>query len=670
MAYELVGKKKLPEQDAEKTLLLIGRWDRAAGAHAKWAEPAKRAVDAVEGRQWDQDALKKLVSESRPALTVNQVNRLVRLVMGYFANNRTDISYLPGHDGSGDDSTAETITAIVKTMGELSQMPFLDTEVFMDGMMTGRGWFDTRLCFESNDLGELETNATDPFALYVDPDAQNYDVNKGCGFMVENRMACLDEIEYLYGKEARLNVEPFANGRTPLFNYAAYHQGEEISPIRRFGNSQNSESEWWDTIYAQLGNFYDPLRKSLRIMDFQHQMRSEGMVFVDLETGDTAEIPQDWQPEKIKKVLWWAEQNQQPLTVDQRTVSKIMWTTIIGDLIVYDRRSPYKTYTYTGYFPYFRRGITRGMVEDLLDPQMEINKRRSARIDTQMRVAHSGWKYHTSALTPEQKMNLKLFGSEPGFNLEWQGDPAMEPKKIEASAPAVGLRELEDKANEDLREVSGINEATLGEITAGQSGRALEARQRQSVIGIQYYFTNFSRTKELLGRKDLEVIQQHYTEQRVLRAIGTDKRAGPPMLINQRVMDDTASAMKIVNNVTLGKYRVAIDETPLASSFMAAQFEEMLALLQKLGPIGQHLAMTRPDLIIRASSLPHKAEWEQALMAAANAMPPPAAPPGPGAGPPSPAGPPPGGAGRPPPTPVPPPAGGAGAPLPPATSYR
>jgi len=658
MQYGPLAPKKLPEQDVELLLLLLDRWQRAAGAHAKWAEPAKKCVDAVEGRQWDQGAIAKLRDLGRPALTINKINRLVRLVLGLFMNNQVDLRYLPGYDGSGLDTTAEALTAVAKQISEANQLPYIDTEVFLDGIVTGRGFFNHRLNFENNDFGELGIGAQDPFATYLDPDAEGYDLNgslntNGCGYVCTARMGCLDEIEHFYGKTARQSVEPFAYGRTPTTQYYVQGPAEEISPIRRFGQAEDSQSEWWDTVYSQLGSFYDPLRKSLRIMDFQHTMYRNALHFVDLETGDREEIPEGWPQEKIQKVMWWAQANGHHLALDKRMTKKIKWTTIVGDLIVYNKWSPYKTYSITGFFPYFRRGMTRGMVEDLLDPNMEINKRRSARVDIISRSSHSGWKFHAKSLEPDQEQNLKIHGSEAGFNLKWTGEQWMKPEKIETSAPPRGLQELEADGANDLTEVSGVNESALGQIDIGQSGRAIEARQRQAMVAVQMYFTNFSRSKELQGRKVLECIQNHYTEKRLFRVLGADGKVGEPIFINNREMDPTTNVSRIINDVSVGRYRIAVDESPLAATFASAQFEEMLALLQKLGPIGQALAGLRPDLIIDLSSLPRKEEWKSALLQAVAAQPVPGQPnPGGGAppsGPPGAAVPPPNGSPQPPP---------------------
>jgi hypothetical protein len=106
--------------------------------------------------------------------------------------------------------------------------------------------------------------------------------------------------------------------------------------------------------------------------------------------------------------------------------------------------------------------------------------------------------YHETALDPVQEANLKKFGSVPGVTIEWKGEH--EPKQIAAAAtPPIAHERLEHDSDEDVRHISGINESMLGDDGKVQSGRAIEARQRQAVISVQMYMDNFKRSKHLLG---------------------------------------------------------------------------------------------------------------------------------------------------------------------------
>jgi hypothetical protein len=139
--------------------------------------------------------------------------------------------------------------------------------------------------------------------------------------------------------------------------------------------------------------------------------------------------------------------------------------------------------------------------------------------------------------------------------------------------------------------IAGINEAAMGQLDqTAISGRALLARQRQAVIGKEGFMANFHRSKELCGRKLMELVQGHYTEERIIRVRGA---GNDPVqkIINQR------TAAGIVNDVTLGSYSLAIDETPLSKTFLEAQFEELMRMKETGMPIPDEFIIENSNLI-------------------------------------------------------------------------
>lgn len=608
--------KQLPVQPSQELVLLTAeRFQRAQAGMSDWATQAKKCVDFFEGKQWSEDAIRKLEAEGRPALTFNKIGPLVRLILGYHRNNRTDVKYRPAYDGSGSSLVAEAASKIVKQISEECDREYVDTEVFLDGLITGRGFYDFRLSFENNDLGEIVTRADDPFSLYIDPECDSYDLNKG-NYIADARWVSMDEIEYTYGKAASMMVWGFVHkgsyaGGVP-FSLAEFQ--EEVTPWRTFGGANQGDATFG--IHSYLANCYDPARKNIRLIDMQHYVRTMSRCIIDLETGRRERIPDNWDQNKIAKVMsWlddrcWSKGRANPFRVDVRPSRRVRWTTMVGDLVVFDNWSPYETFTKIGFFPYFRRGKTKGMVDDLIDPQTEINKRRSSQIDILTRTAHSGWMYHEQGLREDEKEKLETRGAMPGINIEWKGDPAMKPERITPSAPPTAMERLEEKAVADLKEIAGINDAALGQLDRVQSGRAIEARQRQSVLSIQTYMDNMSRTQKGVGRKFLEMIQNHYTEERTFHILSDDGK--PTMVaINQRLANGD-----LMNDVTTGNYSIVIDETPLSASFMSAQFDEMLSLVEK----GLLPAAAIMDIAVDISSLPQKEVIKQRVQAVMNAQ--------------------------------------------------
>lgn len=607
----------LPAQDSAKVLLLAERWQRAAYAQQIWAKGAKEAVEFFEGKQYTDAQIAARRAARQPWGKFNIIAPIVRLVLGYQRNNKTDCKFEPGNDSMSSEDVAEVLQKLEKAIAKMNQAEFVDGEVFLDGLICARGFFDDRLDFTDNDLGEIKSIALDPFRVYPDPDAHTYDLNDSASYIQISQMTSIDEIEANLGKSVADLVRPWTMGQTPMGPATSIIVNDEITPVRTFGLREDSTVEHWDTFYSLMGDFVDRHRKTIRTIETQYKVREPRVVLIDLETGDRKVVPDDWDRQKIEKVLYWAETQGNPLRAERRMVERLHWTTMVGDIIIHDAPSIYDRYTMSGFYPYFRRGQTRGMVEDLIDPQKEKNNRRNARIEIESKTANGGWKYHENSLDPDMEQRLKRFGSAPGVNIKWKGQ--LPPEQIQPAQPPVGVQRLEADADEDIRRISGINESALGEIETVQSGRAIEARQRQAVISVQMYMDNFRRSKQIAARNRLSIIQRHYTEERIYRVDGDDGKL-QPVIINQIIMDPNSPAKRIVNDVGVGKYVVMVNDTPLSATFAAAQFEEMMAILDKMGPaLGQTLPFFS-DLILGMSSLPRKDEWVERFKQVAQAM--------------------------------------------------
>lgn len=628
MPYGSRPPKRLPKQNYETIMLMADRWQRSANAMRKWSERARECVDFVEGRQWTAEQIAALEKEGRPALTFNKIARLVRLVLGYQRNNKTDIKFRPANEGGGSETVAEVLSKIVKQISDTAGLEYVDAEVFLDGIVTGRGYWDSRLNFDNNDFGEVMSKAVDPFTVYLDPDADQYDL-KNCNYIQTSKWVSIDEIELTYGKQVADLLGPFTRGES-WTGFPSSYEGpnDEITPVRTFAEEDDSESSFFRDYRDTFNNdFIDPYRKNIRLLDSQHYVTMERDVFIDLETGERKTIPSAEEFSRrgidrqkfIAKALFHGEQMGNPLIVDRRRVPELRWTIQVGDVLVYDEWSVYDTPTIDAYFPYFRRGHTQGMVDDAIDPQKEINKRRMAHLESVARMGNPMWVYHEDSMDPEQERRLEQQGSRPGFILKWKGSE--KPERDYPNARNQGQEKLEELFSKDLPEITGINESALGDVDKVQSGRAIEAKQRQAVISLQMYLDNFSRSKTEQGRKYLELIQGHYKEERIFRILGEDGQL-VQLAINQQVIDPVTGKMTRLHDITLGKYMVSIDETPMSATFASAQFDEALDILERLGPVGQALLGLRPDLLIELSSLPRKEEWKEALQQATGQTPP------------------------------------------------
>lgn len=583
-------------------LLMMERYLRADAALSSWSEGAKRCIDFMEGKQWSAEEIQNAEDEGRPWLTLNKIAPLVRLVLGYHRQNRLDNRFLPTDDASATAATAEILTKIIKQISINNKEPYVDTEVFLDGIMGGRGYYDWRLDFERNDFGEIRGVAKDPFTIRPDPDADQYDP-KAWGYVFEGRWWNLDEIEFTFGRRVSQLV-------SPLIVSGGYRGGvpsdildfvEERTPWRTFGGQQIGQfASGFGSIESYIASTVDPYRKNIRVVDCQHYLRVMQRCIVDLETGDREPIPENFSQAQVAKMMQFCAMDYaargvpMPLRVEWRPMRRVRWTTMVGDIVVYDQWSPYESFTIVPFFPYFRRGKTRGMVDDLIDPQREVNKRRSSQIDILTRIAHSGWTWEKNSLDEEEKIKIEEHGGAAGLNIEYKGNKS--PERIQPGQMPTGIERLEQAATLDLKEIAGINDSALGQVDRVQSGRAIEARQKQSILGLEMYMDNMRRTKDLCGEKKLEMIQNNYTEPRLFQIEG---HGG---LWNTLGINSRQATGEIINNVTVGKYSIVVDATPLAATYMASQFEELLSLVKE-GIVQLPIIQ---DIAIDLSTLPQK----------------------------------------------------------------
>jgi len=618
MGYGVSG-IKLPEQNDELIRRMCYRWIRAVKPHNEWAEKAKVCVQFLEGEQWTPEEKAILRQMRRTSLTLNKIAPLYRLIMGYQSSNRLDVTFMPTSDARSSEDIATVLNNVFKSESNRTDLNYVDTDVFADGLATGRGYWDIKMDFSENDLGEVDYVAADPFAKYIDPDCNTYNIGESAAYIQDTVWTNVDAINERYGSEAALAVQ---NVMSPHYhsNILSYLGDFEVSPDRFFGGyaDEKDMSDWADVYHT---DFIDHQAKQVRLLDSQYKMESIMPCFIDLETGDKEPVPEEWikNPAIIDKVLAYAEQRENPLEVRDRPVKRVRHTVTCGDIVLWDKWSIYKDYTTVGYFPYFRRGKTRGALEDLIDPQREINKKRSVLTDILNRNANSGWMYEENTLDADQEENLRRYGSSPGINVKYKrkGDGKSQskpPQRIEPGNYPQGLDRLEEKSGEDLNEISGINQSALGQLDTVQSGRAIEARQRQAVLSIQMYSDNFSRSKKTQGRLSLQHFQDFYTEHRIYRILGEDSQLAT-YEINKKEQFGQNSVTRM-NDITVGKYSVHVDEVPISATFKQAQFEETMMIIEKLGPIGMALAQTSPDLIIDQTSLPRKNDWKKALQEA------------------------------------------------------
>jgi hypothetical protein len=576
---------KIKTPSIEEQQLAQQQWNRYVRArdngHLQYVEMAKKCDAFYRGDQWDETDLAKLEAEGRPALTINTVLPTVNTVLGEQSTRRADVQFKPRR--GGDQDVASVLTKLYMQIADNNKLDWVEQTVFSDGLiMDGRGYFDVRMDFSDHVEGEIRITAKDPIDILIDPDAKEYDP-KTWNEVFETKWMTLDEIEELYGKD----------------------KAEALRFVAENGNSFGRDSiEYEETRYGKTDTSQDYLGaaipgnedyrnvRALRVISRQYRKMGRADFFVDPNTGDQREAPENWNDQKTKKFA-----KQYGLSIISKVVRRVRWTVTCDKIVLHDDWSPYDDFTIVPYFAYFRRGRPFGMVRNLLSPQEQLNKIASQELHIVNTTANSGWMVESGSLVGMTADDLEEHGAETGLVLEYNRG-SQPPVKIQPNQIPTGLDRISQKAAINIKTISGVNDSMLGSDGAEVSGIAIQAKQNRGVIMIQVPLDNLRKTRHYLAEKVLNLVQKFYTEQRVIQITNEDDPLKPrePLVLNEMTPEG-----RVINDLTLGEYDVVIGTAPARDSFDEMQFAEALNLRQ----VGVAIP---DDAIIEYSHLARKGE--------------------------------------------------------------
>lgn len=568
-------------------------WYGRQRGHIDWCKRVKRFEDLYlgGGRQWlPQDKAFMEEEEGRKCFEINEIAEAVNTAIGFQVSNRVDIAFR-ARGGGATEGIAKTLSKVVMQIADNVKFPWVETDVFMDGLIQQRGYYETRLTFHDSIRGEIGLWALDPLDVIPDPDAKSYDPDRWQDVTI-TRWMTLDEIEGLYGTKARRETE----------EYIKTAQGDTDHGLDDAGAERNTfGGPEWASAHSYDAQFKDANIQRVRVIDRQHWIteRAEVVIF---PTGDIrlAENADD-----AKRAAWEA----QGCFLTKRPTRRVRWTVSAGtDTLLYDDWSPYNHFTVVPYFPYFRRGKTKGGIDDLESPQELLNKAVSQYIHIVNSTANSGWMVEENSLTNMTTEDLENYGAKTGVTMEYRKG-ATEPKKIEPNKVPEGLSNLITLGSEKIRTVSGVNEAMRGLGAPNQSGVAVQSLQFAAQMSLAMPIDNLGKTRHLLAQRWLELIQDFMDDPRIWRIIKTESDGSKRSeeLMTNWPQEDEDGVMQVMNDLTIGEYDAVITEQPSQVTFENSQFNQAMDMRER--------GIRVPDdVVLRYSNLYDKAEVIERMM--------------------------------------------------------
>lgn len=556
-------------------------WLRDNG-HLKYVAKATTCEDFFAGLQWDPNDLALLRSQKRPALTINKIISTISNVLGEQIFNRTDIAFKPRNEGA-TAPVADALTKVFMQIGDNNQLSWVRSDVFSDGIIGSRGFFDVRLEFADSMRGEVRIEQLNPKNVLIDSDADEYDPDKW-GDVIITKWMSADQIELLYSKADAALLRNRDSAYSPYGMHDAMDYARD-----RFGSPQE--------VYTYDGSDGKNNARNIRVIERQWKKLDKVLHFVDIVTGDMRPVPSDWDEERLSQHM----ESNPNLALSKKFIQRIRWTVVADNVVLHDDWSPYKHFTVVPYFPYFRRGRTIGLVENLIGPQELLNKVSSQELHVVNTTANSGWKIRRNALQNMSTGELENRGAQSGIVLEL--DEMANAEKIQPNQTPTGLDRISFKAEEHIKGISGVSDSMQGFSREDVAAKAIQTNRQSGQANLAKVMDNMNRTDAILARNVLDVVQEFYTEERLLH-ITTDRltNATEQLTVNQPTPEGT-----IANDLTIGEYAVVVTNQPERDTFEETQFDQSLRLRTEAG-------VQIPDkFILQSSRLKNKADIIKAM---------------------------------------------------------
>ena len=536
--------------------------------HSEWLRKAKTCFDFYAGSQWDPKDKAKLEREGRPALTLNVIESLVRSMQGIHRALRNDVRFVPVADANLADANLRN--QIWLHIQQQNDFDFLESYVYKKGLIMGRAYYDTRMKFDSNMQGDVCITSPRSQDVILHPSVDEY-APTTWPEVFTRRWISVNDIEAQYGKDKARHIM-----NSPIPDFYDY---EDTFMAQQMGNLPYYQHHHIDTMLM-------PHNRGHLLLDRQYTKVKRKEHFIDLKTGDTSEIPENWDRNRIAAFL----EKVPGVSTIKRDVKTICWSVTAGDIVLHEEDSPYKNFTIVPFFPSFIDGITMGAVEPLLDPQRMYNKVTSQELHIINTTANSGWKVRRGSLKNMTIQDLEQVGAKSGFVAELDDISQME--KITPNQTPQGHDRLSFKADAIMRNLSGVSNQGRGFAREDVAGEAIMANQAAQDINFADWLGNLHYSKMLVARNVMDMVQTYYTETREImvnrgtamapemESIQLNSPAPPEMAAPEMGGQQPAPPPTLLNDVTRGKYSCVLVPSPMRTSMAEGDFKLLLELRQ------------------------------------------------------------------------------------------
>ena len=564
-----------------------------------WAQHAQEDKEFRLGKQWTTEQIRVLESRGQAPIVVNRIHPAVEAAKAMITSRRPSFRCAAREDS--DNKVAQVMSHLLSYMYDVSDGRSVIREVVDDYYVTGLGYIH---CYQNPMMdmgkGEVCIHSVDPLDVYVDPNSRSRFFDDAENIII-SRFFTRDQAKKLYPmyNKAIDNAESEQWSDRPQTD--RQDNGETIFPEdtetkTQYGTFGESDEyvrgyEWYSKELVDKFRIFESFSGKEDLMDeeeFQQYIKQpvwiiNGKPIVDPEQAKKIimQLQQQIAQEMEKKLQDAAAQGlpiesvPEPPELDdivQETdyqdlifkklievarvqVSRVHQCVVIGNQKLYSRILPTEQYPIVPFCNiHTRTPFPLGDVRMVKNMQEYINKTRS------LIIAHATTSTNTKILVPEGSVDMKSFEekwSQPGVAIPVDMDAGV-PMPVQPMPLPNELYKNEMDAKNDIDHQLGLYEMMMGNSSvAPQTYKATVSLDEFGQRKIKSKLADIEASLTRVAQVAIPLMQQLYTVQKIFRIVQPNNSMSE-YAINKQIYDDKTNEVKIINDITVGKYDVVV----------------------------------------------------------------------------------------------------------------
>lgn len=573
---------RLDSAENRKWLRQLLRWfyferDRQAANRLDMAIDA----DMYDGLQWDPEDAGIVVDRGQMPIVFNEVAPMCDWMIGTERRNRVDWRVLPRTED--DVQLADVKTKTLKYVADVNHSAFHRSRAFAEAIKSGLSYLDTGV--RDDPTAEILYDRWESWRQVLrDSTVQEMDTSDG-RYIFRWRWVDVDIAKMMFPDRADVidaGIEQLSYRSDPMGD------DDEFGPTRVMDNGRFAAGQIWSS--SSMYN-EDATRPRIKLIECQFKMPAQVKMVADGPFRGAFFDPRD------QRLAQMVAAN--PASIIDKVAMRVHVAVFTESNLLALGPSIYRhnRFSLTPIWCYRRGadGEPYGMIRRVRDVQQDLNKRASKAqwlVNTNQVFMDEGAVDDIEETRDEAQRPDGVLVGKAGKRLEIRRD----------TDQATGQLQLMTLDAQAIQKSGGVENENLGRQTNATSGEAIKARQLQGSVVTTEPFDNLRLAVQIHGEKALSLIEQFYTQEKVVRLTGARGQFDWVKVNQPEVQAD--GSVRYLNDITESAADFVVSESDYAGSLRQSMLDYMTQIAQKMPDPGLGLRV-----FIRAlefSDLPNK----------------------------------------------------------------